>query len=74
MTRKVIKLVKHSFPGGSYNKVNPYLIKFTYNYKILVKKWHPDLFVNQPQMQKQVQEKMRLVNEAYNILNDYHHD
>ncbi|MBK1990509.1 dynamin family protein [Sphaerospermopsis aphanizomenoides BCCUSP55] len=38
-------------------------------YKILVKKWHHDLFVNQPQMQKQVQEKMRLVNEAYNILN-----
>jgi replication fork clamp-binding protein CrfC len=42
-------------------------------YKTLVKKWHPDLFVNQPQMQKQVQEKMRLVNEAYNILNDHHH-
>ena len=41
-------------------------------YKTLVKKWHPDLFVNQPQMQKQVQEKMRLVNEAYNILNDHH--
>ncbi|WP_016953123.1 dynamin family protein [Anabaena sp. PCC 7108] len=37
-------------------------------YKILVKKWHPDLFVNQPQMQKQAQEKMRLINEAYNIL------
>ena len=42
-------------------------------YKTLVKKWHPDLFVNQQQMQKQVQEKMRLVNEAYNILNDHHH-
>ncbi|MFM7407008.1 MAG: J domain-containing protein, partial [Cuspidothrix sp.] len=41
-------------------------------YKTLVKKWHPDLFVNQPQMQKQVQEKMRLVNEAYNILNDHY--
>ncbi|MBD2292589.1 dynamin family protein [Anabaena sphaerica FACHB-251] len=37
-------------------------------YKTLVKKWHPDLFMNQPQMQKQVQEKMRLVNEAYNVL------
>lgn len=37
-------------------------------YKILVKKWHPDLFVNQPQMQKQAQEKMRLINDAYNIL------
>jgi replication fork clamp-binding protein CrfC len=41
-------------------------------YKTLVKKWHPDLFVNQPQMQKQVQEKMRLVNEAYNILDNHH--
>ncbi|MTJ50968.1 dynamin family protein [Dolichospermum sp. UHCC 0259] len=41
-------------------------------YRTLVKKWHPDLFVNKPQMQKQVQEKMRLVNEAYNILNDHH--
>jgi replication fork clamp-binding protein CrfC len=41
-------------------------------YKNLVKKWHPDLFVNQPQMQQQAQEKMRLVNEAYNILDKYH--
>jgi hypothetical protein len=41
-------------------------------YKTLVKKWHPDLFVNQPQMQKQVQEKMRLVNAAYNILEAYY--
>jgi GTPase SAR1 family protein len=40
-------------------------------YKALVKKWHPDLFINQPQMQKQVQEKMRLINEAYNILDDH---
>ncbi|MEA5616991.1 dynamin family protein [Cronbergia sp. UHCC 0137] len=39
-------------------------------YKTLVKKWHPDLFMNQPQMQKQVQEKIRLINEAYNILAD----
>ena len=31
-----------------------------------------DLFVNQPQMQKQVQEKMRLINEAYNILDNHH--
>ncbi|QIR35692.1 DnaJ domain-containing protein [Tolypothrix sp. PCC 7910] len=39
-------------------------------YKTLVKKWHPDLFVNQPQLQKQAQEKMRLVNEAYTILSE----
>lgn len=39
-------------------------------YKTLVKKCHPDLFVNQPQLQKQAQEKMRLINEAYDILTD----
>ncbi|GBE91605.1 dynamin family protein [Nostoc cycadae] len=39
-------------------------------YKTLVKKWHPDLFVNQPQMQKQAQEKMRLFNEAYTVLSN----
>jgi hypothetical protein len=37
-------------------------------YRKLVKKWHPDLFVNQPELQKQAQEKMRLFNEAYGIL------
>jgi curved DNA-binding protein CbpA len=37
-------------------------------YRNLVKKWHPDLFVGKPQLQKQAQEKMHLVNEAYNIL------
>jgi replication fork clamp-binding protein CrfC len=39
-------------------------------YKTLVKKWHPDLFVRQPKMQEEVQKKMRLVNEAYNILDE----
>jgi replication fork clamp-binding protein CrfC len=51
---------------------NVSLIEVKQAYKTLVKKWHPDLFVNKPQMQKQVQEKMRLVNEAYNILNDHY--
>ena len=37
-------------------------------YKTLVKKWHPDLFVNQPQKQLQAQEKIRLINEAYDLL------
>ncbi|MDJ0735581.1 MAG: dynamin family protein [Nostocaceae cyanobacterium] len=37
-------------------------------YKTLVKKWHPDLYVDKPQLQKQAQDKMRLVNEAYTIL------
>ncbi|MEM7726559.1 MAG: dynamin family protein [Cyanobacteria bacterium P01_A01_bin.45] len=39
-------------------------------YKKLVKKWHPDLYVAQPQMQKQAEQRMRLINEAYNILNE----
>ncbi len=36
-------------------------------YKKLVKKWHPDLFINQPQ-QVEAQEKIRAINEAYRIL------
>ncbi len=39
-------------------------------YRTLLKKWHPDLFVNQPQLLKQAQEKMHLVNDAYTILSD----
>ncbi|MEA5605978.1 dynamin family protein [Nostoc sp. UHCC 0252] len=39
-------------------------------YRTLVKKWHPDLFVNQPQLLKQAQEKMHLFNDAYTILTD----
>ncbi|MDZ8027448.1 MAG: dynamin family protein [Nostoc sp. DedQUE11] len=39
-------------------------------YRTLVKKWHPDLFVGKPQQQKQAEEKMHLVNEAYTILTD----
>ncbi|RUR76786.1 dynamin family protein [Chlorogloeopsis fritschii PCC 9212] len=38
-------------------------------YKNLVKKWHPDLFMDKPQLLQQAQEKMRLINEAYTILN-----
>ncbi|MDZ7961010.1 MAG: dynamin family protein [Aulosira sp. DedQUE10] len=50
-------------PGVSFSEIKQ-------AYKTLVKKWHPDLFVNQPQLQKQSQEKMRLVNEAYTILSE----
>ncbi|MEL6165001.1 MAG: DnaJ domain-containing protein, partial [Cyanobacteria bacterium J06628_3] len=39
-------------------------------YKKLVKKWHPDLFVNQPQELIKAKEKIRLINEAYGILNE----
>jgi GTPase SAR1 family protein len=37
-------------------------------YRTLVKKWHPDLFMNNPQQHKQSQEKIRLINEAYALL------
>jgi hypothetical protein len=40
-------------------------------YKNLVKKCHPDLFVHQPQLQKQAEDKMRLLNQAYSILQKY---
>ncbi|MDZ8187489.1 MAG: dynamin family protein [Nostoc sp. ChiSLP02] len=39
-------------------------------YRNLVKQWHPDLFVGKPQLQKQAEEKMHLVNEAYTILTE----
>ncbi|MBD0304808.1 MAG: DnaJ domain-containing protein, partial [Tolypothrix sp. T3-bin4] len=39
-------------------------------YRTLVKKWHPDLFVGKPQLLKQAQEKMHLVNDAYAILSE----
>ncbi|HEY9798759.1 MAG TPA: dynamin family protein [Leptolyngbyaceae cyanobacterium] len=39
-------------------------------YRNLVKKWHPDLFVGKPELQKQAQEKMLLFNEAYKILSN----
>lgn len=34
-------------------------------YKSLVKKWHPDLFFNNPKLQLQAQEKFKKINEAY---------
>ena len=37
-------------------------------YRAVVKKWHPDLFINQPHLQQQAQEKLQIVNEAYTIL------
>ncbi|MEA5515045.1 dynamin family protein [Nodularia sp. UHCC 0506] len=52
-------------PTASFSEVKK-------TYKTLVKKWHPDLFVNQPQMQKKAEGNMRLVNEAYNTLADYY--
>lgn len=51
-------------------QTNASLAEVKQAYRTLVKKWHPDLFVNQPQLLKQAQEKMHLVNDAYTILSD----
>jgi replication fork clamp-binding protein CrfC len=51
-------------------QTNASLAEVKQAYRTLVKKWHPDLFVNQPQLLKQAQEKMLLVNEAYTILSN----
>ncbi|MEH1791016.1 MAG: dynamin family protein [Nostoc sp.] len=51
-------------------QTNASLAEVKQAYRTLVKKWHPDLFVNQPQLQKQAQEKMHLVNDAYTILSE----
>ncbi|HLP90986.1 MAG TPA: dynamin family protein [Nostocaceae cyanobacterium] len=40
-------------------------------YKASVKKWHPDLFTHQPEMQQKAQEYMRLFNDAYTILENH---
>lgn len=51
-------------------QTNASLAEIKQAYRTLVKKWHPDLFVGKPQLLKQAQEKMHLVNEAYTILSD----
>ncbi|MBD2727484.1 dynamin family protein [Nostoc sp. FACHB-892] len=51
-------------------QTNASLAEVKQAYRTLVKKWHPDLFVGKPQLLKQAQEKMHLVNEAYTILSD----
>ncbi|MBW4423720.1 MAG: dynamin family protein [Nostoc desertorum CM1-VF14] len=51
-------------------QANASLAEVKQAYRTLVKKWHPDLFIGKPQLLKQAQEKMHLVNEAYTILSD----
>ena len=48
-------------PGASKDEIKQ-------AYKGLVKKWHPDLFFNQPGMQMQAHEKFKKINEAYKNL------
>ncbi|MEH2292687.1 dynamin family protein [Nostoc sp.] len=51
-------------------QANASLAEVKQAYRTLVKQWHPDLFVGKPQLQKQAQEKMHLLNEAYAILSE----
>ena len=60
------KLIRAYNILGLKSNASPSQIKQAY--KTLVRKWHPDLFVNQPQQQVKAQEKIRLINEAYDIL------
>jgi len=40
-------------------------------YRDLAKVWHPDRFPNDPRLQSKAQEKLKEINEAYDILRDY---
>ncbi|MEH1906242.1 MAG: dynamin family protein [Nostoc sp.] len=51
-------------------QANASLAEVKQAYRTLVKKWHPDLFVGKPQLLKQAQDKMHLLNEAYTILSE----
>jgi DnaJ-domain-containing protein 1 len=48
-------------PGASLKEIKE-------KYRYLVKKWHPDLFVENPQFQQKVEEKFKEINEAYKKL------
>ena len=37
-------------------------------YHDLVKVWHPDRFAHDPRLQKQAEEKLKLINEAHDLL------
>ena len=37
-------------------------------YHDMVKVWHPDRFVHDPRLQKQAEEKLKLINEAHDFL------
>jgi COMPASS component SWD3 len=37
-------------------------------YRTLAKQWHPDRFLNDPQLQQQAEERFKQINEAYEVL------
>jgi WD40 repeat protein len=40
-------------------------------YRSLVKKWHPDRFIDRPQLLAQAQQEIQKINQAYAVLKDY---
>jgi DnaJ-class molecular chaperone len=40
-------------------------------YRRLVKQWHPDQFVHRPEFQSMAEERLKQINQAYAILNEY---
>jgi len=68
---------KHNSPINDKNKVFYEILEIKPGasqteikqaYKRLGKKWHPDLFFNNPKLQLQAQEKFKKINEAYKKL------
>ncbi len=57
---------KHFATLGLATGVSPEQIKRAY--LVLVKRWHPDQFANEPEQQKLAEEKMRTINAAYEAL------
>ncbi|WP_088240569.1 dynamin family protein [Calothrix rhizosoleniae] len=44
------------------------IVEIKNTYKKLVRKWHPDLYIDKPEMKQKAEKNMRLVNEAYSLL------
>jgi len=51
-------------PGASKEEIR-------HAYKDLIKVWHPDRFLKDPPLQEKAEEKTKLINEAYEILQSY---
>jgi curved DNA-binding protein CbpA len=41
-------------------------------YRNLVKNWHPDYFISDPELKQQAEEKIKLINQAYKVLKSIH--
>ncbi len=46
-------------------------LEIQHAYRLLVKVWHPDRFMHDPEMLQHAQEKLKNINHAYNWLKDH---